>query len=274
MNGKAPVKGYASLFKSAEALSTAKPLTKKKKEIPTPSPTPLLKSNHLERWRVVNTSQKGPLIVPRGLSNNGNMCFMNCILQPLVHSPPFYMFLMGLRQRTMSSGGELKPTLLANMMEFVSEFRSGNEYVNVDQGIDYGNLTIDESFSGDYVYDAIRVSAKIDALKGRQEDANEFLGFLLDTMHEELLKTIDKPKIETESGEWTQVRYSPILISKVGKKNVVTMNNVVHPTQITRIFGGVWKSTVRSGGKDSISTEPFTSVLLDISVSDLIVILA
>jgi ubiquitin C-terminal hydrolase len=43
-------------------------------------------------------------------------------------------------------------------------------------------------------------------LKGRQEDAQEFLGFILDGIHEELLETIDKPRLEPENGvEWTQV---------------------------------------------------------------------
>jgi ubiquitin C-terminal hydrolase len=65
---------------------------------------------------------------------------------------------------------------------------------------------LDCAFSCEYVYDAIRHSTAKDSLKGRQEDAQEFLGFILDGIHEELLETIDKPRLEPENGvEWTQV---------------------------------------------------------------------
>ena len=110
----------------------------------------------------------------------------------------------------------------------------------------------------------------MDSLRGRQEDAQEFLGFLLDGIHEELLKSIDKPSpVDSQpevEGEWTQVIMLPNL--QIGKKNkqIASQTTSIDSTQITRIFGGSWRSSLRSGGKESVTTEPFQIITLEISV--------
>jgi ubiquitin carboxyl-terminal hydrolase 10 len=40
-----------------------------------------------------------PLIQPRGMLNNSNTCYMNAILQPLAHCPPFYNLFNTIGQR-------------------------------------------------------------------------------------------------------------------------------------------------------------------------------
>jgi ubiquitin carboxyl-terminal hydrolase 10 len=43
-----------------------------------------------------------------------------------------------------------------------------------------------EPFVPEYVYNALRDQKKFDTLRGRQEDSEEFLCFLLDGLHEEM----------------------------------------------------------------------------------------
>lgn len=62
-------------------------------------------------------------------------------------------------------------------IEFINEFQS-ERLENLDP---YG-----EPFVPEYVYNALRNQKKFDTLRGRQEDSEEFLCFLLDGLHEEM----------------------------------------------------------------------------------------
>ena len=113
------------------------------------------------------------------------------------------------------------------------------------------------SFSPNYVYEAIRKKKIVDAVRGRQEDAQEFLGFLLDGIHEELC--LNHPQQTTQNDDWVQV----------GKKNksVIARRTESTETSISRLFGGRFRSIVRvPGSKDSVTVEPFFTLQLDITV--------
>ncbi|KAI8909773.1 ubiquitin carboxyl-terminal hydrolase 10 [Gorgonomyces haynaldii] len=195
----------------------------------------LLKKPHQTVDRKALDVTKTSLIKPRGLINNGNMCFMNAILQPLIHTTPLYHLMQDKKHTT--------PIYLA-MQEFCQEHE-------IDDGTDEPA----PSFAPEYVYEAIR-KKQPDTVKGRQEDAQEFLGFLLDGLHEELIGKSSVPK--SQEDEWMQV----------GKKNKTVTARILDTGEsfITQIFGGRIRSVVRaSGQKDSVTHEPFLSLQLDIA---------
>ncbi|KAI8808279.1 cysteine proteinase [Cladochytrium replicatum] len=206
---------------------------------------------------------KSRLIKPRGLINNGNMCFMNAILQPLVHCAPFYNFFMQFRHAyTMSL--KTKTPLLEAMIMFLNEFREASPDSPKEQK-SLSEEANSESFAPEYVYDALRALKKLDSQKGRQEDAEEFLGFLLDGLHEELLSLMSNGSPESKSAvnsssddEWTQV-------GRKNKPTVVRSTEVVE-SPIYHMFGGRMRSVLKSSGnKQSATLEPFQSLQIDIA---------
>ena len=54
----------------------------------------------------------------------------------------------------------------------------------------------DESISPDMIYEAMRKINRFQTIKGRQEDAEEFLGYLMDGLHEDFLKSRDLSVLE------------------------------------------------------------------------------
>ncbi|CEG75428.1 hypothetical protein RMATCC62417_10468 [Rhizopus microsporus] len=117
---------------------------------------------------------------------------MNVILQPLSHCPPFYNLIKTISTQV-AHNIKSKTPLLDSIIEFINEFQTDR----LDNTLEpYG-----EPFVPEYVYNALRGQKKFDTLRGRQEDSEEFLCFLLDGLHEEMtnvLKERQERKMEEE----------------------------------------------------------------------------
>lgn len=113
--------------------------------------------------------------------------------------------------------------------------------------------------------------------RGHQQDAEEFLGFLLQSLDDECTHVMntatasanEKPMHENsasidsadQSGDWLEVGRK--------QRSAVTRSLGSNPTPISRIFGGLLRSEFRVPGlKDSITTEPYQPLQLDIGSPD------
>ncbi|KAL2808052.1 hypothetical protein BJX63DRAFT_436500 [Aspergillus granulosus] len=227
-------------------------------------------------------SDKVAFLEPRGLVNTGNMCYMNSVLQILVSCVPFYQFLDHIGKRASHSFQSDFPMIDALIM-FMKEFRIIDAAHDEDQLRmrlkpneleEYG-----EAFIPEFVYEVIRQLPRFrDMRRGHQQDAQEFLGFLLEEMHEECARaakdsanpstpSADADASTSTNGEgvdgWMEVGHK--------QKSAVTRSSghIASESPITRIFGGKIRSEFRvPGNKASVTLEPYQPLQLDIGSPD------
>ncbi|KAG9255805.1 uncharacterized protein F5Z01DRAFT_558525 [Emericellopsis atlantica] len=231
----------------------------------------------------VGSSGKAAYIEPRGLINTGNMCYMNSVLQVLMFCVPFYDFLNQVSQRAAHSFKSETP-LIDAMIMFMHEFKVLRPHGSIEQlrqSLKAEDLDkFGEPFTPEFVYEAIRQLPRFASMRrGHQQDAEEFLGFLLQSLDDECTAVMgnssssdahqaqmDASSVDGQaevSGDWLEVgRKQKAAVSRSSGTNA--------STPINKIFGGFLRSEFRVPGlKDSITTEPYQPLQLDISTPDI-----
>ncbi|KAI1778025.1 cysteine proteinase [Hypoxylon cercidicola] len=240
----------------------------------------------LKAYRV-DGGRKIAFLEPRGLINPGNMCYMNSVLQVLIFCIPFYDFLDQVGKKAAYSFKSETP-LIDAMIMFMREYKVIDSAASAEQLRrrlkseeleQYG-----EPFTPEFVYEAIRQLPRFASMRrGHQQDAEEFLGFLLEALHDEcshVMRNIPESSAATaaSSSAATPSATSPTSTPdtndwlEVGRRqrSAVTRSSG-HPvtsSPITKVFGGQLRSELRVQGlKDSVTLEPFQPLQLDIGSS-------
>ncbi|EGS18335.1 ubiquitin carboxyl-terminal hydrolase-like protein [Thermochaetoides thermophila DSM 1495] len=229
------------------------------------------------------TPEKLYFLEPRGLVNTGNMCYMNSVLQVLLFCTPFYDFLDQVSKKAAHSFKSETP-LLDTMIMFMREFKAIasastaellRKRLRPEEYEKYG-----DPFTPEFVYDTIRKLPRFSSMRrGHQQDAQEFLGFLLEGLHDECSQvtrnvqstvsttansSVSSPTAAAEGGnDWLEV--GPRQRSAITRSSGYSQSS----SPITKIFGGQLRSELRvPGNKNSVTLEPYQPLQLDIGAPE------
>ncbi|CAG9561394.1 unnamed protein product [Danaus chrysippus] len=132
-------------------------------------------------------------LTPRGLTNHSNYCYVNAILQALIACPPFYNMLKALPYQTRR--GKSSTPVIDSMVELCYAFgplpsanRRGRGESGPSGAPAVPAMSPLDGSAGLRVLRALRPFPG--SQEGRQEDAEEFLGCLLNSLNDEMLELI------------------------------------------------------------------------------------
>ncbi|KAF4334424.1 ubiquitin thiolesterase [Fusarium beomiforme] len=225
----------------------------------------------------VGLADQVSFLEPRGLINTGNMCYMNSV-RPSDFLTIEFQLINGSKRAAHSFKSDTP--MIDAMIMFMHEFKIIKSAAGIDSlRTALKNEELErygDPFTPEFVYEAIRQLPRFASMRrGHQQDAEEFLGFLLQSLDDECTAVLKKSTLSDQerrasagSGaggagdDWLEVgRKQKAAVSRSSGSN--------SSSPISRIFGGSLRSEFRVPGlKDSITTEPYQPLQLDIGSPD------
>ncbi|XP_011498862.1 PREDICTED: ubiquitin carboxyl-terminal hydrolase 10-B [Ceratosolen solmsi marchali] len=224
-------------------------------------------------------------LLPRGLTNRSNYCYINSILQALLACPLFYNLLMALPHSKNPSKHSPSP-LIDNMIKFVREFTPLSEAArlarkdraqkrNEDAAAD---IQSGVPFEPSYIYTILKntSSAGVFSVEGRQEDAEEFLSCLLNGISDEMLELMklannnDQKSVECldPNANYNQGEEEWKVMGPKNKGSV-TRSTDFGRTPLSDIFRGQLRSRVSRATEQATDyVQPFFTLQLDIEKAE------
>ncbi|CAI9538272.1 unnamed protein product, partial [Staurois parvus] len=301
-----PAKSWASLFHNSKP-STSPQVAYVETKYSPPATTPQAAEKQVEEKEGPVPVSEDPLAIkiaevlenvklvhkpvslqPRGLLNKGNWCYINATLQALVACPPMYHLMKCIPMYTKLDRPCTSTPMIDSFVRLMNEFTNMPVLPKAKQ-VPGDKVMRDirpgAPFEPTYIYRLLTVSKSTLSEKGRQEDAEEYLGFVLNGLHEEMLSLRkllypQNDKISVSNGPETQPVQEEEEVNhedqgegsdeeweQVGPRNKssVTRQADFVQTPITDIFGGHMRSVVyQQSSKESATLQPFFTLQLDI----------
>uniref|UniRef100_A0A8C5LB43 Ubiquitin carboxyl-terminal hydrolase n=1 Tax=Jaculus jaculus TaxID=51337 RepID=A0A8C5LB43_JACJA len=256
-----PAKSWASLFHDSKP-SSSSPMAYVETKCSPPVPSPLSSEQRVEVKEGLVPVSEDPVAIkipvplqPRGLINKGNWCYFNATLQALVACPPMYHLMKFIPLYSKVQRPCTSTPMIDSFVRLMNEFTNMPVPPKPRQVL--GEKTVRDihpgaAFEPTYIYRLLMVIKSSLSEKGRQEDDEEYLCFILNGFHEEMLslKKLLSPELtisngprshlvndeeQDEEGEGSEDEWE-----QVGPRNKtsITCQAEFVQTPITGIFGG------------------------------------
>ncbi|XP_045450582.1 ubiquitin carboxyl-terminal hydrolase 10-like [Melitaea cinxia] len=205
-------------------------------------------------------SENRPIsLLPRSLTNRSNYCYVNAILQALFACSPFNNMLTALPSSQARSGNSSTPSidslkvLCSEYSMVASSSRSGHRRTAVT------GPPLD-GFASVRVLRALRQFSG--AQGNRQEDAEEFLSCILNTLNDEMLEVIKANEPEEPTRD--AIKKSNSVVAQ--DQSVCT----VRRTPVADIFRGLTRTRLHRAPNHNVTdnVQPFFTLQLDIERSN------
>ncbi|KAJ9558134.1 hypothetical protein OSB04_012748 [Centaurea solstitialis] len=222
--------------------------------------------DNLKPKALIHSKENGKLPVNGNMELKQGICVFSMPLYKLFcRCSAVVQLFQGLKTHNIHKTGY--PTLAA-IAEFISEFKmpagaSPKDMNHMQVGRPFSPAMFEvvlKNFTPD-------VSSSISG-RPRQEDAQEFLSFIMHQMHDELLKLKGQSSSASGNGSSLVSSIEDDDWETVGPKNksAVTRTQKFAPSELSAIFGGELRSVVKArGNKASATVQPFLLLHLDIS---------
>jgi len=248
-----------------------------------------------EMLRSYQLNHRASVIKPRGLSNRSNWCFVNAILQALLACPPFYNLMKAVPKDLLEPSRSGQGKILQAVHTFFAEFSPLEHFPKLNnrrrktEDLPQGKI-LEPASIYNYLLNSLSPTDTFKVVEGRQEDAEEFLTFLLNGLNDEMLalfKSVDQQQQQGQEGseaasdpegqaDQEEEEEEEDEWQEVGPKNksVVTRrgaqgNTKIRPSPLAEIFQGQMRSCLQPVNGDPTATlQPFFSLQLDIQSSD------
>lgn len=126
---------------------------------------------------------------PRGLTNSGNICYMNVVLQCLIFSEPFTSLFHLVQSKSIANTTCSPTPLIDATIDFFKDYLTIPSSKKSGGSFNSNGIVVGKPLSPENFYQKLIENPKFQHLSwGQQEDAEEFLSYFLDGIHEEFVK--------------------------------------------------------------------------------------